>query len=403
MILDYMKMAVSNLGHRKIRSWLTMIGIFIGITAVIAIISLGQGLKVAINEQFAELGTDKIFVQPGTSAFGGATAVRLTDSDRDVIERVPGVVEVTGASYKSARIERKDDQVFGLVWGLNVDNDLWKQMNEKNVIEGRFLEKGDSFKAYVGYDYTQDDAVFDRRLHIGDKLTINGQTFEIVGFQENFGNSNDNQAVQITEDAYERVFGERMKDDYDMLIARIDQSMPADQIADDMKRDLGRHRDRDEGDEDFTLQTAEQFIDAFNSVLLIVQVVILGIAAVSLVIGGVGIMNTMYTAVVERTNEIGVMKAIGARNSDIMLIFLIESALLGFVGGAIGVGLGLGIAKAVEIVAGIALDSPFLKAYFSWWLVIGAILFAMIVGMASGLLPARQASKHKPVDSLRYE
>jgi len=404
-IKDYVSMAFASLSHRKMRSWLTMIGIFIGITAVVAIISLGQGLQVAINEQFNEMGADKIWIQPGTSAFGGASNVVLDESDRRVIDRTQGVIGSVGLAYTNARIVVKDEQVYGLVMGITLDDggDVWRDMQKNNIENGRLPEKGDTFKAFVGYDYSQDNKLFDRALQLGDKILINGYEFEIIGFQEDMGNSGDNQQVQISDEGYERAFGTRIQDDYMYLIAQIGPNEDPKTVAEDMKKSLRRDRDRDEGDEDFTLQTTEELMDSFNTILLIVQVVIVGIAAVSLVIGGVGIMNTMYTAVVERTQEIGVMKAIGARNSDVMILFLIESGLLGLVGGIVGVGFGLGIAKLVELFGGLWLGTPYLRAWWSWALILGAIGFSFVVGAASGVAPAYQASKQKPVDSLRYE
>lgn len=404
MIKDYLKMAMGNLAHRKMRAYLTMIGIFIGITAVISIISLGQGLQEAIVEQFEEMGTDKIYVQPGTSALGGATSVVMDESDIRVIERTKGVLEVTGMGYTSARITVKDEEVFGLVMGINFDqSDLWAELQEQNIETGRMIEKGDLFKTFAGYDYSQDKKIVTRGLKLGDKVTVNGYSFEIVGFQEDFGNSGDNQQLQITAEAYERVFGQDVNEDYAMILAKVDSTEDAAAIAERVKKQLRSHRDVDEGDEDFTLQTAEQFLESFNSILMIVNVVIIGIAAISLVIGGIGIMNTMYTAVVERTQEIGIMKAIGARNGDILLLFLIESGLLGFLGGLVGVIIGLGVAKAVEIGGTIALGTPYLRAWWSWELIAGALAFSFLVGAISGLAPAYQASRQHPVESLRYE
>jgi putative ABC transport system permease protein len=135
----------------------------------------------------------------------------------------------------------------------------------------------------------------------------------------------------------------------------------------------------------------------------IIQTVLIGIAAISLIVGAVGIMNTMYTSVLERTRDIGIMKAIGARNSDILKMFLIESGLLGLVGGAIGIAIGLGIAKTAEVIGGAALGTDYLQAAIPAWLVIGALLFAFVLGSASGLLPAKQASEMNPVDALREE
>jgi putative ABC transport system permease protein len=401
---EFFKIAITNLGHRKFRAYLTMIGIFIGITAVVAIISLGQGLQVAIQEQFEEMGTDKIYIQPGTSALGGSTAVIMDESDLRVIERTSGVIDVTGMAYKNARIQVKDEEVFGLVIGIDYEkSDLWNQLQAQNIEQGRLIQKGETTKAFAGFDFMQDKRIVDRALQLGSKVTVNGQSFDIVGFQEDFGNSGDNQQLQITAEAYERIFGERVEDEYAMIVAKIDTADDPNAIADRVEKALRSHRDVDEGDEDFTLQTAEEFLDSFNDVLGIVNVVIVGIAAISLVIGGIGIMNTMYTAVVERTQEIGIMKAIGARNGDILSIFLIESGLLGFVGGLVGVVIGLAISKLVEVGGEIAFGSPYLKAWWSWELIAAALAFSFLVGAFSGLAPAYQASKQQPVESLRYE
>ncbi len=405
MIVDYLRMALESLRHRKLRAYLTMVGIFIGITAVISIVSLGQGLQAAINEQFQAMGTDKIFVQPGTSAFGGASSVTLDESDRRIMERTTGILVVDGMAYKSARITVKDEEIFGLVIGITYDGQesLWNEISESFLEKGRFLTKGDLTKTFAGYDYSQEKKILARGLSLGDKVTVNGQAFEIVGFQEDLGNSNDNQQLQITAEAYERVFGERVEESYTMLFAKVAPNEDPTVVAERMKKDLRKHRSLKEGEEDFTLQTAEQFLDSFNTILLIVQVVIVGIAAVSLVIGGIGIMNTMYTAVVERTQEIGIMKAIGARNRDILTLFLVEAGLLGFLGGVVGVLIGLGIAKLVELLGALWIGTPYLRAWWSWELILAALAFSFIVGAVAGTAPAWQASRQKPVDSLRYE
>jgi len=144
-------------------------------------------------------------------------------------------------------------------------------------------------------------------------------------------------------------------------------------------------------------------METFSNIFGIVQGVLVGIAAISLLVGGIGIMNTMYTSVLERTKEIGTMKAIGAKNSDILQIFLFESGLLGLVGGAIGVALGAGLGKGVQYAAAILLDSDLLQASITLPLVLGALTFSFLIGSLSGIFPAMQAAKLKPADALRYE
>ncbi|MFH0835592.1 MAG: FtsX-like permease family protein, partial [Candidatus Micrarchaeota archaeon] len=174
-------------------------------------------------------------------------------------------------------------------------------------------------------------------------------------------------------------------------------------VAKEIEEELRDYRGVEEGSEDFSVSTSEQLMETFSMIFGVVQAVILGIAAISLLVGGIGIMNTMYTSVLERTKEIGIMKAIGARNGDILTIFLIESASLGLFGGIIGVLLGAGLSKIAEVMAIQATGSTYFVAAISTDLVVGALLFSTIIGSIAGLLPARQAAKMKPVDALRYE
>jgi len=405
MIKDYFRMAFENFKQRKMRAWLTMIGIFIGITAVVAIISLGQGLGAAINEQFNNLGVDKIYVSPGSSAFGAASSVILNDNDRRIIEDTQGVIDTVGMSWKTTTVSFKDEETQTFVFGYTLKDgeELWNDMQKNNIAEGRLLKKSDTFKVFVGSDHAKDKKLWRRSVGLGDKLMINGSAFSVVGIQKDLGNSHDNGAVHVSGDAYKRIFGEDISDEYLFIIAQVEPSADPVVVGDRIERNLRNFRGVDPGDEDFTLQTSEEFMSTFNGILQIVNIVIIGIAAISLFIGGVGIMNTMYTAVVERTQEIGIMKAIGARNRDVLFLFLIESGLLGAIGGLIGVALGLGISKAVEIGAAAMIGTPYIKFWWSWELVLGAVLFGFVLGALSGLAPAYQASKKSPVESLQYE
>ena len=188
-----------------------------------------------------------------------------------------------------------------------------------------------------------------------------------------------------------------------MLIAKVSAGVKPLAGAEKIEKALRKSRNVEEGQEDFSVQTTEELMETYNDILNIVNIVLIGIAAISLLVGGIGIMNTMYTAVIERTKEIGIMKAIGARNSSIMILFVIESGILGALGGAIGVAIGMAFSKLVEVIATAALQTALLQAYFPWYLIVGSLAFAFIVGTISGLLPARQAALLKPVDALRYE
>jgi len=195
------------------------------------------------------------------------------------------------------------------------------------------------------------------------------------------------------------IFG--MEDDVSSIFVTVKEGFDVVDVKDRIEKELRKHRGLKEGDEDFSVATAEQMVGMFKDLLLVIQFVLIGIAAISLIVGGIGIMTTMYTSVIERTHEIGVMKAIGAKNSDIGLIFLIESGLLGVAGGIIGIILGLLLSFIVEFGAQTA-GVDVMKAYISIELIAGALAFSFFVGAASGVLPAMRASKMNPVDALRH-
>ena len=404
-LTEYTKMAWGNLVHRKKRAYLTVIGIFIGIMAVVALISLGQGLQQGVNAEFSKLGVDKIFIQPAT-AFGSpgeSSPNPLTDKDLTRVRAVNGVKEAIGVNIRSAKVDWADQTIFTLVYASPKDSKaraLFNQIITVTADQGRSLESNDLYKAVIGVDLT-DKSKFRQPLELGSTLKINNITFTVVGVNARIGNPQDDQLIIISENVYNSVIP--TNNHYDMLAAQVQPGLTASVVAERIKQALRNSRSVKAGEEDFSVQTAEDIQQSFNSILAIINTVLTGIAAISLLVGGIGIMNTMYTAVLERTKEIGIMKAVGATNEAILTIFLIESGMLGLVGGAVGVALGLGISYLGSIIAAAALGNNLVQAYVSWWLVLGALAFSFIVGTAAGLLPARQAAGMKPVDSLRYE
>jgi putative ABC transport system permease protein len=259
------------------------------------------------------------------------------------------------------------------------------------------LRPSDQYKATIGLNIAND--LFDKEVKVGDTIYINTRPFTVVGIYEKKGGAvSSDDIIRIPLEAAREVFGQ--PSEITAIFVKVRDEFDVDTVAENLKKRLRKYRDVKEGEEDFSVQTAAQAIAAFETILGVVQAVLVGLAAISLLVGGVGITNTMYTSVVERTREIGIMKSVGARNSMILLIFLIESGLLGMVGGAIGVVMGLGIGKAAEIAA-LQYGVESLKAYMGAPLIVGALLFAFIVGAAAGTLPAVQAARLNPVDALR--
>jgi putative ABC transport system permease protein len=404
MIKEYFKISWKEIKRRKIRSWLTLIGIFIGIAAIVSLITLGQGLENAIGRQFELLGKDKLFINPKGGTIGGVgSSGVLTEDDLESVRGTSGIKRATGTGYTTGRFEYNDIVRYNFVSGISTEPEERALMGEAQtwkISSGRMISKGDKFKVVLGHSYTQ-RSLFEKEVEIGDKILINDQEFKVVGVLEKIGSPPDDNSGIIPLEAFAEMYDK--EDEFGFLIAQTQPGEDPIKVSERVKKELRKSRNLDEGKEDFEIQTPEQFAESFSIILDIVQIVLIGISAISLLVGGIGIMNTMYTSVLQRTKEIGVMKALGARNSHILYLFLVESGLYGLGGGLIGAVIGIGFAKIIELIFVIAIGPAFLLIEIDWILVISTLLFAFFVGCISGIAPARRASKLNPVDSLRYE
>ncbi len=398
---DYFKLAFRTFMSQKKRTALTLIGIFIGIAAVVALISLGLGLKASIDRQFSLLGTDKIFVTPGTSMGFAPSTVKLTQNDVDAVRSIGEIDWVSPMIYKISQVEFGGEIKYGFVMGIDDSDAPYEQVMESfgvEYVEGRGVNRNREVNIPFRY-YTAD--FFDKPVVVGDKIEIEGKKFKVVGSVSEVGNPSDDSQLYISIEDAKDIFNAE-DDALDYFFIKIKPGTDSEKVAEKVKKELRKTRDVKEGEEDFLVQTTQEVMGSFSTILLILTIVLTGIASISLLVGGVNIANTMYTAVMERTNEIGIMKAIGARNSDIFLIFLIESGILGAVGGIVGIGIGLGLSQLVSVGAA-AGGWSLIQAIYPYWLIGGAFLFSFLVGALAGTLPARQAARMKPVDALRYE
>jgi len=390
--------------HRKMRSFLTVLSILIGIAAIYALISFGQGLSTYVNDMSSKIGTDKLIIMAKSAGVPGTdTNFYVSKQDLDVVKKVTGIKRVIGIYTSVVEIENKKQKKYTYAISIPTGSDvkLVLDMMGIEIENGRGLKEGDKLKAVFGNSYQFDKKVFDRALKVGDKITVNGNIVEVIGFFSPVGSAQDDAQIYFTNEGMETMFP-AMKDKYGEAFAQVQKGANATLVAEVVKEKLRKFKGEKEGEETFYVQTFEQAIAVFSTMITVINAILLLIALVSVIVASVNIMNTMYTAVLERTNEIGIMKAIGAQNKDIATIFLFESGFLGFVGGVAGIGFGYVIAKiggAIAAGAGYAL----LKPVFPWTLTVGCLLFATFVGLISGFFPAKAASKLKPVDALRYE
>ncbi len=404
MLSDYFVLAFKNVRKRGIRSWLTMLGIFLGIAAVVSLISLGSGLKTAITGQFTSLSTNILTISSASTGFGppGATAVRkLNDHDYDIIKNTPGVGLVIPRLIRIVRVEYNKILQFRYIGSIPNEQEQVDELVKAFDIQtqdGKFLKAGESGKIVLGNDFVKENS-FDKKISIGSSITIQGKEFEVIGILKRASTFTLNSVVLMSEDDMKDILN--IDDDIDLIVAKVDDEDNMESIAKEIERRFRKDRNQDEGEEDFSVQTPAQSISAVNSILNIVTIVVSGIALISLLIGGIGIANTMFTSVLERTKEIGIMKAIGARNRAILSVFIIEAGMLGLVGGIIGAGIGLLLAFSASSAANAALGETIIKVQPSYPLLFGSIAFSFVIGICSGIVPAYQASKLKIVDALR--
>lgn len=404
MLTEYVTLAIRNSVKRKKRTALTLLGIFIGIAAVVALVSLGQGLQHTLNAQFEKIGADKILIQAKEVGFGGEHAAgQLTDHERDLVQDTNGVLRAAGYLIRGVAVQFNHLQRTLLAMSIPKTTSEAALVRAVATLEpetGRLLTHKDTGKGVVGYNLAHRSA-FGKNIRVGDKLIIQDLLFEVVGTLARVGDPGMDGGIVLPENDLRMLVNDDRT--YSVLVAQSVSGTNPDDVSERVEKNIRRDRHQKEGKEDFTVETATELIANFNSVLTIIQVVFVGIAAISLLVGGIGITNVMFTAVLERTREIGVMKAIGARNADILLLFLIESGLLGLTGGMIGILFGAAISKTVELGANATFGPGTITTTFPAWLIAGALLFSFTIGALSGVLPARRASTLKPVEALRYE
>ncbi|MCK4650260.1 ABC transporter permease [Candidatus Pacearchaeota archaeon] len=398
---ESVKYSLNNIRKSKVRSILTILSIFVGIATIFIFVSFGWGLYDYIDEFTSSSSADKLMIMPKGGVIPGLdTTFKLLDSDVRAIRKTAGVYEATGVYMNVGEIVQDDSKKYAFVMSYDPDLPMVMELSDIEVVEGRPLRSGDSGKVTLGYNYMLKNKIFPKAYSLNSKINVQDRDLRIVGFYEKIGNPQDDSNVYVTNDFMSELYPDKNLS-YGMIIARADRDN-IDDVAERVKKKLRQHRDLDEGGEDFTVQSYANLLESYMVVLDIIIGFVILIAFISVIVSAVNTANTMITSVLERFKEIGVLKSIGARNSEIFKIFLFESGFLGFVAGVIGVFVGWGASN----IGADVLDNfgyGFLSPHYSWVLFAGLIVFATFTGAISGMVPAWRASKINAVDALRYE
>lgn len=406
MIKDFFSLALKNLKSRGIRSWLTLLGIFIGITAVVSLISLGNGLQMAVASQFGVNSNELITIQAGgLTGYGppGSTIVEpITRDDAQAIERLSSVENTVVRNIKSGIVEFNDNIQFRYVGSMSKnkeDLDLIYTQLDSEPLQGRLLKESDNGKVMLGYNfYSKSEEWGGKLITAGKSITVNNEKFEVIGILDKKGSLIMDNVVFMLEDDMDDIFG--FGDVADVIIAEPKNKKEIDKTKEDIEKLLRQRRNVKEGEENFEVSTPESSLATINSVLNGVQIFIVIIASISIFIGLIGIINTMTTSVMERKREIGITKSVGARNEHIFTQFFIESSLLGLIGGLAGAifGTAIGFIGIYGINSWIGTD---LTPNIDFVLIFLALLGSFLIGGIAGIIPAMKAAKQDPVEALR--
>ena len=405
MFKEYLKIAVKNLRTRQLRSWLTILGIVIGVFLIMSLLSLSQGLQSTVLQQLKAVGTDIVMIMPGsmsdimTTLIGG---VKLSEEDLSVIKKTPGVEIVIPSVYKGEIVKYQNESKTVILNGLDLRNALNVYLEDigMKIDTGRWPTPGKR-EVVVGSLVPID--IFPG-MKINTTINIKGKQFEIVGILKSLGSKQDDSMLGIDLEIYRSITGERQG--APQAIAKIASGFSVEQVAKDIKANLeaqAKRRAGQGGENAYSVLTSDALSGIVGNIMGIIQVVVFAFGSIAVLVGGIGIMNTMYTSVRERTREIGILKAVGAKNSTIISIFLIESGIIGLVGGLGGMIPGLGLAKLIQAFGQVH-PVFYIEASVTPGIIVFGLLFSFGVGCLSGFFPARSAAKLKPVEALkRYE
>jgi len=397
--------AFESITSNKLRSALTMLGVIIGVAAVIAMLAIGNGAQESILGEIEGIGTNLLFIR---SIRDAQTPMPLTFSDMEALDNpslAPSVAAVAASVSGSADVAFAGESTNTSVVGITTDYLLIQTIGIK---EGELITEqhlnGISSVAILGSDVAA--ALFDRTESIVDEsVRINGQPFRVIGILETqggsaFGSSDDQVLVPITTSLI-RIQARDNRDEVDVIFASATNSDSVTNASDEIAEIL-RERHRTEiGEDDFTITTQQSFIETASSITGILTIFLGGVAGISLLVGGIGIMNIMLVSVIERTKEIGLRKALGAKRSTILTQFLVESLSISLIGGILGILGGWGLSSLVGLFA--AGSDIMLNPIMDINSVLMATVFSAAVGIFFGLYPANRASILEPVEALRSE
>ncbi|HJX45599.1 MAG TPA: ABC transporter permease [Patescibacteria group bacterium] len=394
-LIHLIKTAFIDLNRSRIRTFLTALGILIGVMSVVMLIALGLGLKNYIEKQFESLGANLIMIMPG-SGFGGqggfgpglVTGARFDEKDVNSLKRIPNVRYTVPLYFKSTKVDTGGEAKFGYLMGVN--EDYFSLMNTQ-LLEGEIFSKSElqsRAKIAVLGEKIADELFDTPQDAVGKNIRFDEQRFKIIGVIKKSGDNEQDNSIIIP---YKTTFGSINPDKtFWAIYLGVESEKDIEAVKAKAKEALTKRYE----DDDFSVSEQSEILSTINQIFTIINSVLVAIGSISLIVGGIGIMNIMYASVTERTKEIGIRRAVGATEKDILLQFLTESVILSVFGGI------MGLILSIIIVLGIRIFFP---ATINLLSVIITLVISTGIGIFFGVFPARRAAKLPPIEAIRYE
>jgi len=405
MIKEYFKLAFRNIRKRALRSWLTILGIIIGVFLVVSLLSLSEGLNKAIMGELQAVGSNIVMVMPGEGGYDMTALIggqELENTEMEAIRRARGVDVALEMPWQIKNVRWQQTSESVLLWAVDLQTGTEVMRTDMgwDVRDGQFARPG---RREIMVGHLVPGNIFPG-LEPGDEVTVSGRKFTVSGILRSLGNREDDTSIIFDLPDYRAVTDTtegtpvaivRVEDGYDinLAVSNIERALEETMI-----------RRRGEDSPSFSVMTSEAMIEMVESILGIIQAGIIAFASIAILVGAIGIMNTMFTSVRERTKEIGILKAVGAKKRHISTLFLVESGMIGLIGGVLGAISGIGFARLGEWVMAQNPDILFtIEAQFSLGMIAPVLFFSFLLGCVSGYFPAQKAAKLNPVDALMYE
>ena len=394
---------INSLRQRKLRSFLTVLGIVVGISSIVLLVGLVQGLKKDVLKELESFGPRTLIITPTNlqsgSIFGAGssfapTSGKLFERDYERVKHVAEIATITKVISGSTTVQFKDQAIDAQIFA--VEPESFTDTIGIEVASGRFLKSSDQFGVVVGSKVATS---FDEPLTSSSNLIINGKKYRVVGILKETGNSFGpvDSVIFISFDSGHEIFSVRLLDkEISAIRITLKEGSDLEKVSEEVEDIMAASHRVSKDEEDFGVISPAFINKQFSGILDLLTIFLGAIASISLIVGGIGISNTMFMSVLERRKEIGTLKAVGATTHQIRDIFLIESSLIGFVGGILGVVIALFMGFLLITLINITF-------VFDNMVILGSMIFSILIGVLSGTFPAMSAAKLDPITALRYE